>query len=38
MSEVNGLGVSKADDRRGVKALSDDISFGQMLVGALAGQ
>src|ERR1700756_3390323 len=38
MAEVNRLGVREPDDRRGMKAFSDNESFGQMLVRTFAGQ
>ena len=38
VAEVNRLGVRETDDRRGMKAFSNDESFSQMLVDAFAGQ
>ena len=38
MAKVNWSRICEADDRRRVKALSDDEAFGQMLMGTLASQ
>src|SRR5689334_17591152 len=38
MAEVHGLGVSKSDHRRGMKALTDRKALGEMLMAWFAGQ
>ena len=38
MTEVDRRGVRETDERRGVKAFSDNESLSQMLVRAFAGQ